>query len=124
MTRHYYVTIINVIITRPPTPLLCPVQLKFTDIESVRPCVSVTFHECRGDVSLPAERVVESALATLKARQTELFYYRTAWDVIRCYLVATMSVDDDKKTLTCLFTHSRCVRACVWVAATDKCLLG
>ena len=83
-------------------------QLTYTDIETIRPCVSVGFHDCKSDSSLPAEKIIESALHTLKARQSELFYYKTAWEIIRCYLVATMNVQDDKKTLTCLFTHSRC----------------
>ena len=50
-------------------------------------------------------QAVETALNALKSSNTEAFYRKQAWEVIKGFLVSTMNLDDDKQTLTHLFTH-------------------
>jgi len=57
---------------------------------------------------LPVEQTVETALAVLRATSTaELFYRQHAWDAVRCYLVASINLDDGEQMQTYFFTHSR-----------------
>lgn len=51
-------------------------------------------------------QVIESALGALKHSNTDSFYRRLSWDVIRCFLVASLHVDDDMPSMHKLFSHS------------------
>lgn len=50
-------------------------------------------------------KVIESALAALKHSNTDSFYRRLSWDVIRCFLVASLHLDDDLQSMLTLFSH-------------------
>lgn len=57
------------------------------------------------EVKFPVHKVMETALTTLKNASVEPFYLTESWNVVRFYLAATMSLEDDHKTLCNLFTH-------------------
>ncbi|KAF3853360.1 hypothetical protein F7725_014048 [Dissostichus mawsoni] len=48
---------------------------------------------------------IETALDCLKSANTEPYYRRQAWEVIKCFLVAMTSLDDNKHALYQLLSH-------------------
>lgn len=80
-------------------------QLNYNERETVGPCIQVYFQDVKSPTNLPMERAVETALNALKASTTESYYRKQAWEVIKCFLVAMMNLDDEKKTLSHLFSH-------------------
>lgn len=48
---------------------------------------------------------VECALQALKATNTDMFYRKHAWQLIKCFLVSAVNLDDDKVTLSHLLFH-------------------
>ena len=52
-------------------------------------------------------QAVESALNALKSSSTEAYYRKQAWEVVKCFLVSVMNLDDDKQSLLHLFSHTR-----------------
>ena len=48
---------------------------------------------------------VECALQALKATNTDMFYRKHAWQLIKCFLVSAVNLDDDKTTLSHLLVH-------------------
>lgn len=48
---------------------------------------------------------VECALQTLKSSSADMFYRKHAWNLIKCFLVSAVNLDDDKVTLTHLLLH-------------------
>ena len=89
--------------------VLCAIsfQLVFSEKETMGPSVMVHFQDCKMPIALPVEKSIEVALNLLKSSSTESYYRRQAWEVIKCFLVSTMNLDDDKASLSNLFTHSR-----------------
>ncbi len=83
---------------------LC-LQLNYNTNESSGPSVAVQFKDTKTPVSLPVEKAIDVAFDALKSSNTEAYYRRQAWEVIKCYLVATMNLEDDKQTLMHLFNH-------------------
>lgn len=83
-----------------------PQKLNYNENETCGPCLTIYFQDSKMPISLPVERSIEVALNSLKSSSTEAFYRRQAWEVIKCYLVATIQLDDDKHKLTHLFTHA------------------
>lgn len=61
--------------------------------------------ECVG--SLVPLQAIETALDCLKSANTEPYYRRQAWEVIKCFLVAMMSLDDNKHALYQLLAHPK-----------------
>ncbi|XP_013399833.1 transformation/transcription domain-associated protein-like [Lingula anatina] len=81
-------------------------KLNYNEKETAGPSISIYFQDCKTPITLPAEKVIEHALNALKSSQTDSHYRRQSWEVIKCFLVAMLNLDDDKQTLTHLFTHS------------------
>jgi transformation/transcription domain-associated protein len=52
-------------------------------------------------------QVIETAFTALKSSTTDPFYRRQCWEVIRCFLVASLNLDDDKNMMQQLFSHPR-----------------
>jgi len=52
-------------------------------------------------------QVIETAFTALKTSTTDPFYRRQCWEVIRCFLVASLNLDDDKNTMQQLFSYPR-----------------
>ena len=87
--------------------MLCePQKLLYNEKETAGPCISIQFQESNKTISLPVEPVIEAALNTLKSFSAEVFNRKQAWEVIKCYLVATLNLEDDKSSLTHLFFHT------------------
>lgn len=59
------------------------------------------------DKSFSSPKAVDFALTTLKCSTTDNFARRQAWELIKCFLVSVMNLEDEKLTLTNLFTHTR-----------------
>ncbi|CAB4061236.1 TRRAP [Lepeophtheirus salmonis] len=52
------------------------------------------------------QKIIETAFNALKSSNTEPgFYRKQCWEVIKCYLVSSLVVDDDKATLLKLLSH-------------------
>uniref|UniRef100_UPI00358FE8D5 transformation/transcription domain-associated protein-like isoform X3 n=1 Tax=Myxine glutinosa TaxID=7769 RepID=UPI00358FE8D5 len=81
-------------------------KLCWRSTESDGPSVTIEFSDCKTSVQLPMEKAIETALDCLKSASTEPYYRRQAWEVIRCFLVAMMSLDDSKIPLHQLLSHS------------------
>lgn len=60
-------------------------------------------------IALPVEGAIETALNMLKLANSELFYRKQAWEVIRGFLAASMSLDEDQNHMMHLFMHPRYV---------------
>ncbi|XP_074658755.1 transformation/transcription domain-associated protein-like [Tubulanus polymorphus] len=83
-----------------------PQKLNFNDKETVGPCLTVYFQDCKTPINFPVEKVIEAALNALKSSSTEPFYRKQAWEIIKCFLVSAMSLDDEKQSITHLFSHT------------------
>ncbi|KAJ1522938.1 hypothetical protein ONE63_002077 [Megalurothrips usitatus] len=83
-----------------------PQKLEFSTRDSPGPAIVASFPEYSKHVEIPVDKVIESALGALKHSNTDSFYRRLSWDVIRCFLVASLHVDDDMQSMLQLFSHS------------------
>ncbi|XP_035826346.1 transformation/transcription domain-associated protein isoform X2 [Aplysia californica] len=85
--------------------LMEPQKMPYNNKETVGPCVNVHFQESKSPISLPVEKAVEAALTTLKSSLTDSFHPRQAYDLIRCFLISVMNLDDEKQMMMHLFSH-------------------
>ncbi|XP_065923524.1 transformation/transcription domain-associated protein isoform X7 [Magallana gigas] len=83
-----------------------PQKLNYNDRETVGPCITIYFQDCKTPITKPVEKAVDFALTTLKCSTTDNFARRQAWELIKCFLVSVMNLEDEKLTLTNLFTHT------------------
>ncbi|XP_060086157.1 transformation/transcription domain-associated protein-like [Ylistrum balloti] len=82
-----------------------PQRLQYNDRETVGPCITIYFQDVKTPITLPVEKAIDAALTTLKCSTSDNFARRQAWELIKCFLVSVMNLEDDKQTLTNLFTH-------------------
>ncbi|XP_055874365.1 transformation/transcription domain-associated protein-like isoform X5 [Biomphalaria glabrata] len=82
-----------------------PQMLQYNARETVGPCINITFQESKTPISLPVEKAVEFAVITLKNSMIESYNRRQAYDLIRCFLISVMNLEDDKIVMTNLFSH-------------------
>ncbi|XP_058851892.1 transformation/transcription domain-associated protein isoform X5 [Acipenser ruthenus] len=80
-------------------------KLQFVVTEVPGPSITTEFSDCKASIQLPMEKAIETALDCLKSANTEPYYRRQAWEVIKCFLVAMMSLDDNKHALYQLLAH-------------------
>ncbi|KAM4631836.1 transformation/transcription domain-associated protein isoform 1-T1 [Discoglossus pictus] len=80
-------------------------KLQYIVTEIQGPSITVEFADCKASIQLPMEKSIETALDCLKSANTEPYYRRQAWEVIKCFLVAMMSLDDNKHALYQLLAH-------------------
>ena len=80
--------------------------MKYREIDGTVPTIDVSFEDCKGAVALASDRIMEAALQALKSRHTDVYYARKAWSAVRCFLVASINTEDDKKVLQFMFNHS------------------
>ncbi|KAB0398761.1 hypothetical protein E2I00_004750, partial [Balaenoptera physalus] len=80
-------------------------KLHYVVTEVQGPSITVEFSDCKASLQLPMEKAIETALDCLKSANTEPCYRRQAWEVIRCFLVAMMSLEDNKHALYQLLAH-------------------
>lgn len=83
-----------------------PQKLNFNEKETVGPCVVIHFQECKTPINLPVEKAIDTALSNLKCSSTNTYLLRQSWELIRCFLVSAMNLDDNRQCLLHLFSHS------------------
>ncbi|EPQ15807.1 Transformation/transcription domain-associated protein [Myotis brandtii] len=80
-------------------------KLHYVLTEVQGPSVTVEFSDCKASLQLPMGKAIETALDCLKSANTEPYYRRQAWEVIKCFLVAMMRLEDNKHALYQLLAH-------------------
>ncbi|XP_028263433.1 transformation/transcription domain-associated protein [Parambassis ranga] len=80
-------------------------RLHYVVTEVQGPSITAEFTDCKASIQLPMEKAIETALDCLKSANTEPYYRRQAWEVIKCFLVAMTSLDDNKHALYQLLSH-------------------
>ncbi|XP_043599030.1 transformation/transcription domain-associated protein isoform X1 [Bombus pyrosoma] len=82
-----------------------PQKLEYNDRETNSPAIVVYFQEPTKPIDFPVEKVIETAFNALKSNNTDSFYRRQCWEVISCYLAASLRLDDTNAILHKLFMH-------------------
>lgn len=82
-----------------------PQRLEYNDKDAPAPAIVAYFQDHKKPIDFPIDKVIETAFNALKTSSTDPFYWRQSWEVIRCYLAASLSLDDNKHTLQKFFMH-------------------
>jgi transformation/transcription domain-associated protein len=82
-----------------------PQKLEYNDRETNPPAIVAYFQEPSKGIDFPVEKVIDTAFTALKSNTTDPFYRKQCWEVINCYLSASLRLDDDRATLYKFFTH-------------------
>lgn len=82
-----------------------PQKLEYNDVTSHSPSVVIYFQDYSEPIELPVSKVIDTAMTALKTSTSDPFYRRQAWEVIRCFLVASIQLHDKKSALQTLFSH-------------------
>ncbi|MBN3303926.1 TRRAP protein, partial [Amia calva] len=88
-------------------------KLQYVVTEVQGPSITAEFTDCKASVQLPMEKAIETALDCLKSANTEPYYRRQAWEVIKCFLVAMTSLEDNKHALYQLLAHPNFTEKCI-----------
>jgi len=83
-----------------------PQTLHYDQNEKPKISIVTYFQEYEKPIEFPVDYAIESAFKALSSNTTDQFYRRQSWEVIRCFLAAFISLDDEKHTLLKLFTHN------------------
>lgn len=83
-----------------------PQTLQFRENDAVPTAVITYFQDHDKPIDFPVEKAIETALTALSFKTTDDFYRRQSWETIRCFLAASINLDDDKHTLQKLFLHN------------------
>ncbi|KAL0100349.1 hypothetical protein PUN28_019603 [Cardiocondyla obscurior] len=82
-----------------------PQKLEYNDRETNSPTVVVYFQGLSQSIDFPMEKVIEAAFNALKSNTTDVFYRKQSWEIIYCYLTASLRMDDAAYLWYDLFTH-------------------
>lgn len=82
-----------------------PQKLEYNDRETNPPAIVAYFEDPSKSIDFLVEKVVDTAFTALRSNTTDAFYRKQCWDVINCYLAASLRLDDDRATLYKFFTH-------------------
>lgn len=82
-----------------------PQRLEYYEKRALETNIVSYFVDYARPIDFPVDRVIETAFNALKNSSTDPFYWRQSWEAIRCYLAASLCLDDDKHTLQKLFMH-------------------
>ncbi|XP_013100353.2 transcription-associated protein 1 [Stomoxys calcitrans] len=82
-----------------------PQCIQYTNSEIQPTSVVAYFQEHEKPIDFPIDKAIETALAALSSNATDSFYRRQSWEVIRCFLAASINLDDEKHTLQKFFLH-------------------
>ncbi|CAH1997935.1 unnamed protein product [Acanthoscelides obtectus] len=82
-----------------------PQKLEYISSDFDPPAILAKFHNLEQTIDFPVSKIIETAFNALKQSNTDPFYRKQAWEVINCYLTASMNLNDDEKTLINLFLH-------------------
>lgn len=92
-----------------------PQRLEYNEKKALTTSVVAQFIDHQRPIEFPVDKVIETAFNALKNSSTDPFYWRQSWEVIRCYLAASLCLDDDKYTLQKLFMHNSFVEGSIAV---------
>lgn len=82
-----------------------PQRLEYKEVDSDGPAVVAYFQDHHRPIDFSVSKIIDTAVSALKSSTSDPFYRRQSWEVLRCYLAASLSLDDDKHTLRKLFFH-------------------
>lgn len=82
-----------------------PQRLEYNDVASEPSSLVVFFDEYPDPVHLPVQKIIETALTTLKKSTSDPFCRRQAWEVVRDFIIASIQLDENKKNLANLLMH-------------------
>ncbi|XP_068243023.1 transformation/transcription domain-associated protein isoform X3 [Palaemon carinicauda] len=82
-----------------------PQKLEYNEQENPSTCITIQFPDHKTPINLPVEKIIETAFTALKTSNTEPWYRRQCWEVIRCFLIGSMQYDEEKHMVNKLFTH-------------------
>ncbi|KAK3867130.1 hypothetical protein Pcinc_027378 [Petrolisthes cinctipes] len=82
-----------------------PQKLEYNEQETPSTCISIQFSDHKSAITLPVEKIIETAFTALKTSNTEPWYRRQCWEAIRCFLIGSMQFDEEKHLVNKLFTH-------------------
>ena len=83
-----------------------PQALEYAETEDPGPSITIHFPDHEDAIALPVKKVIETAFNALKSSSTEPgFYRKQCWEVIKCYLVSSLNLDDEKGSLVKLMSH-------------------
>ncbi|XP_037947653.1 transcription-associated protein 1 isoform X2 [Teleopsis dalmanni] len=82
-----------------------PQVLQYSESEKLPISIVTYFQEHERPIDFPVDKTIEIAFNALRVNTTDPFYRRQSWEVIRCFLAASISLDDDKLTIQKLFMH-------------------
>ncbi|XP_017777683.1 PREDICTED: transformation/transcription domain-associated protein isoform X2 [Nicrophorus vespilloides] len=82
-----------------------PQKLEYVDTDYEPPAILAQFHDHTQQVEFPVEKVIETAFNALKHSSTDSYYRKQAWEVIYCYLTASLNLNDDRSTMLNLFIN-------------------
>nr|CAD7586473.1 unnamed protein product [Timema genevievae] len=84
--------------------MLEPQKLEYNTYNTP-PAILVHFIDHNKPVCLSVDKIIDTAFTALKTSTTDPFYRRHCWEIIRCYLVASLHLDDDAMSFKKLFSH-------------------
>ncbi|XP_047506869.1 transcription-associated protein 1 isoform X1 [Pieris napi] len=82
-----------------------PQRLEYRETDAPPPAVMAYFQDQAKPIDFEVDKVIETAFSALKSSTTDPFYRRQCWEVLRCYLAASLNLEDDRPTLQKLFNH-------------------
>ncbi|KOB75140.1 Transformation/transcription domain-associated protein [Operophtera brumata] len=82
-----------------------PQRLDYRETDAPPPAIQAYFQEQSKPIDFEVDKVIDTAFAALKSSTTDPFYRKQCWEVLRCYLAASLNLDDDRETLQKLFNH-------------------
>lgn len=82
-----------------------PQLLEYRETDAPPPSIQVQFQDQSAAIDFEMDKVIETVFKALKSSSTDPFYRHHCWEVLRCYLTASLSLEDDKVTLQKLFMH-------------------
>lgn len=82
-----------------------PQKLEYIETDLCPPAVICKFQDYGTPIELPVEKIIDTAFTALKQSNTHSYYRRKAWEVIHCYLAASLSLEDDRHLLLKLFMY-------------------
>ncbi|KPJ11920.1 Transformation/transcription domain-associated protein [Papilio machaon] len=82
-----------------------PQRLEYRETDAPPPAVLAYFQEQPKPIDFEVDKIIETAFTALKSSTTEPYYRRQCWEVLRCYLAATLNLEDDRATLYKLLNH-------------------
>lgn len=82
-----------------------PQRLEYRETDAPPSAVQAYFQDQSKPLDFEVDKVIETAFSALKSSTTDPFYRRQCWEVLRCYLAASLNLEDDRATLQKLFNH-------------------